>query len=96
MSGLTMSLMAIGVAAALALGVARVGEAAIDDARAASAADAAALAGAAAGPAASERAAQRNGGTLISVKVRGAITSVVVQVGIATAEAHAERLLVPE
>lgn len=95
MSGIVMWVSALAIAAALALGVSHVGLAAIEDARAATAADAAALAGAADGAAAAGEAAARNGATLLSVTESGATTSVVVSVGNATAEAHAKRILVP-
>ncbi len=94
MVGLVGLLMALSVSAALAFGISEVGTAAIDDARAATAADAAALAGAAAGSDAAEVAAQRNDATLISVTVRGNVTSVEVSVGRARAIAHAERTVV--
>ena len=87
---------AVSVTAALVFGVAEVGEAAIDDAQAATAADAAALAGAAAGPAAAAEAARRNGAVLVSVTVEGANTRVVVAVERARASATAERIEIIE
>lgn len=92
--GLVGWFMALSVSAALLFGISEVGNAAIDDARAATAADAAALAGAAAGSEEAAEAARRNGATLVSVIVRGYITSVEVRVGDARAIAHAERALV--
>lgn len=87
--------MALAVTLALLLGVERVSTAAIDDARATTAADAAALAGAAAGEGAAADAASRNSGQMVSIVERGMVTTVVVRVGSATATAHAERVLVP-
>ena len=95
MSGFLGLLMALGVTAVLLFGMAAVGEAAVDDARAATAADASALAGAAAGRDAAIEAASLNGAELVLFSRRGDITSVVVRVGRASAQAHAERLLVP-
>ena len=82
----------VSVTATLLAGIMMVGSAAIDDARAATAADAAALAGAAAGPEAAERAAARNGAELIGWEVIGPVTRVVVRLGSAEATAHGERL----
>ena len=95
MSGFLGLFMALGVTAALLVGIAEVGEAAIDDTRAATAADASALAGAAAGQDAAIEAAARNGAKLVLFSRLGDITSVIVRVGRASAQAHAERLLVP-
>jgi hypothetical protein len=95
MSGFLGLFMALGVTAALLFGITAVGEAAIDDARAATAADASALAGAAAGQDAAIEAAAHNGAELVLFSRRGGVTSVVVRVGRASARAHAERLLVP-
>ena len=95
MSGIFLWLSALAVTAALVVGIGEVGAAAIDDARAATAADAAALAGAAAGPAAAHEAAQRNDAELVSVSTSGTVTTVVVRVNSATAIAHAERILIP-
>jgi len=94
MVGLLGWLMALSVSAALVFGISEVGNAAIDDARAATAADAAALAGAAAGSEEAEEAARRNGAAFVSVTVRSHVTSVEVRVGGARAVAHAERALV--
>lgn len=95
MSGILLWLSALAVTAVLAIGVTSVGEAAIEDARAGTAADAAALAGAAAGHQEARRAATLNGAELISVSTTNAVTTVVVRVGAATARAHAERILIP-
>ena len=95
MSGIFLWLSALAVTAALAIGVSHVGMAAIDDARAGTAADAAALAGAAAGHTAAAEAAALHGAELISVSTANAVTTVVVRVGGATAQAHAERILIP-
>lgn len=94
MVGLLGWLMGLSLTVALLIGVVAVGDAAIDDARAATAADAAALAGAAAGSEAAQVAAERNGARLVRVSVRGSVTSVEVRVGDARAIAHAERLIV--
>ena len=94
MSGIVMWVSALAIAAALAVGVSQVGLAAIEDSRAATAADAAALAGAADGAGAASEAASRNGANLVSLRQNGQVTSVVVSVGNATAEAHAKRILV--
>jgi len=94
MTGLFGWLMAFSVTAALVTGVSAVGVAAIDDARAATAADAAALAGAASGSQQAIEVARRNGATLVSISTNGAITSVEVRVGRALGTAHAKRLLV--
>jgi len=96
MSGLTLWICSLAIAAGLAIGVSRVGMAAIEDARATTAADAAALAGAANGEAAAQESALRNGATLHSVSVNGAVTTVVVRVGDATATAHAKRIVVTD
>lgn len=95
MSGLTLWVCALGLVAALALGITEVGAAAIADAQATTAADAAALAGAAAGADAAHKAAVRNGAELRSIDVRGDVTTVVVAVGEASATAHARRIVVP-
>lgn len=96
MSGFIMWLAAVAVAAALALGVAAVGTAAIEHAQAGAAADAAALAGAAGGQDAALRATQRNDAELISFRERGAVFTVVVRVGQSSAQASAERILVAQ
>lgn len=96
MSGFLGMFTALVVTALLLTGVSRVGDAALDDVRAMTAADAAALAGAAAGAEAASEAAARNGGRLVSVAVHGSVTTAEVRVGSATAVAHAERLEVPE
>jgi hypothetical protein len=75
----------------LALGLARVGGAAVARARARTAADAAALAGAAEGRDAAEAIAAANGGDLKSYDEHGADTRVVVEVGPAEASAKARR-----
>ena len=95
MSGLLGLFTALGITAALLVGIAEVADAAIDDARAGTAADASALAGAAAGLDAAAEAAARNGAELVTFSIRGDVTSAVVRVGQATAQAHAERLRVP-
>ncbi|MDW3176831.1 MAG: helicase [Acidimicrobiia bacterium] len=94
MVGLLGWLMGLSLTAALLIGIVAVGDAAIDDARAATAADAAALAGAAGGSEAAQVAAERNGATLVRVSFRGSVTSVEVRLGDARAVAHAERLIV--
>jgi hypothetical protein len=96
MVGLLGWFMGLAVSAALVIGIASVGEAAIVDARAATAADSAALAAAAAGPEAAAEAAARNGAVIISLSVSGAVTTVEVRVGPARAKAHAERLEIRE
>ncbi len=95
MSGFMLWLAALAVAAALAVGLSTVGGAAVDQAQASAAADAAALAGAADGYAAAVLVTQRNGAELVAFTERGAVVTVVVRVGESTAEASAERLLVP-
>ncbi len=95
MSGLLGLFTVLGITAALLLGIANVADAAVDEARADTAADASALAGAAAGHAAAAQAAARNGAKLMTFSIRGDVTSVVVRVGRATAQAHAKRLRVP-
>ena len=95
MSGILLWLSALAVTAALAVGVGRVGQAAIDDVRAQTAADAAALAGAAAGHGAAAVTAEKNDAELVLMSTIGPITTVVVRVGTATAQAHAERILIP-
>lgn len=88
--------MGMAVGLAMLLGLMVVGDAAIDDARAATAADAAALAGAAGGAEAAGVAATRNGAVLVAISVSGAVTTVEVRVGRANASAHAERLEIVE
>lgn len=95
MSGITFWVSSLAIVAALALGLTHVGAAAIDDAQAATAADAAALAGAAGGPDAAHDAAKRNGATIVSIAVDGDVTTVIVRLGQAQATAHARRILVP-
>jgi len=90
-----MSVAGIAICGAIGTGVAVVGDATNDAARARSAADAAALAGAASGAAAADRAAQMNGSELVVFDVSGAVTRVVVIVDRARAEASAQRFLVP-
>jgi hypothetical protein len=95
MTGIVLWIGGVAVAAALAVGIMRLGTAAVHDAQAGAAADAAALAAAAAGNDAAARAADRNDALLISIEHRGSVVRVVVGVGGATAEAFAERILVP-
>lgn|GEM_PF-5111201 len=95
MSGILLWLSALAVTAVLAVGVGRVGQAAIDDARAETAADAAALAGAAAGHRAAVEIAAENNAELVSITTSNSITTVVVRVDNATAQAHAKRILIP-
>lgn len=83
------SLLWIVVMAGLLMGLARLGEQIIDDARAQTAADAAALAGAAADDTAARQTAQKNGAELISIRREGTDVQVVVRVGSATAVARA-------
>ena len=79
------------VAAVGMLGLLRVGDAAIDAGRAATAADAAALAGAAADGGAAQRAAAANDAVLISIDRTGERVQVRVRVDDAVAEAAAVR-----
>ena len=95
MSGIVLWIAAFAIAVALAVGVANVGTASVETAQASSAADAAALAGAAAGAESAGLAAALNGAELVSFSEDGSVYSVVVRVGGATAEAFAERVLVP-
>lgn len=83
------------VVAVLALGLGRVGTAAISASRAASGADAVALAGAAADDAAAERAAGRNGVVILSRQRIGDSFQVEVSFGPARAVARAIRLRIP-
>ena len=80
---------AIGLAAALTVGIARVGGAAATRASAQAAADAAALAGAIAGPSAAEEAASRNGAVLRSFSAHGDDVLVTVERRDAVARARA-------
>lgn len=84
---------AIGFAAIVALGLARLGSAAMDRASAQSAADASALAGAAEGRAAADGVAAANYATLIEYRVVGTEVLVTVRVrgAQATARARADR-----
>lgn len=75
--------------AALLLGLARLGERVVDDARAQTAADAAALAAAASTDAAARDLATRNNAVIESIHRDGAEVQVVVRVGVATAVARA-------
>lgn len=96
MLGLLGWFMGMAVGATMLFGVIAVGDAAIDDARAATAADAAALAGAAGGVEAAQAAASRNGAVLVAISVSGAVTTVEVRVDRAAASAHAERMEIVE
>jgi len=96
MSGFLGMFGALAVTAALLAGLSRAGDAAIDDARAMTVADAAALAGAAAGPEAANEAALRNGGDLVALVVSGSVTMVEVRVGNAHAVAYADRVEIAE
>lgn len=75
--------------AGLLIGLGRLGERVVDDARAQTAADAAALSGAAATDQAARDTADRNGAELLSIQREGADVQVVVEVGSATAVARA-------
>ncbi|MGI9608208.1 MAG: pilus assembly protein TadG-related protein [Acidimicrobiales bacterium] len=86
------ALLWIGFAVLVLLGVGRLGEAAVDAARAASAADAAALAGAAHSDAAATDVARQNGATIVSIERDGNEFQVRVRVGGAVADARAELL----
>jgi len=79
------------LAVAAAMGIARMGGAARDRARAQTAADAAALAGAAEGSAAARELARANGANLVTYRQEGLDTSVVVEVGSARASGRAHR-----
>lgn len=96
MNGLLGLFVGLSLMWALLVGMRSVSTAAIDDARAGTAADAAALAGAAAGRDAAQEATRRNGAELLSFSVKGQITTVVVQVGEARAIAHGERVEIIE
>jgi len=87
------SLAWIAIAGLCMIGVIHVGTATRDAAMARTAADAAALAGAAAGSDAALDAAQRNEAEIIELHRDGMFVVVVAQVGRATAEARAERVL---
>ena len=80
------------VAAAAALVVADLGVAAVERAKARTAADAAALAGAAEGEAAARQVAAANGRELVSFTRDGVVVEVVVRAGRAAARATAEGL----
>ncbi len=82
---------AVVLAAAASLGIARVGVAARDRARAQTAADASALAGAAEGPAAARELAASNGARLVTYRQEGLDTRVEVEVGSARASGRAHR-----
>jgi hypothetical protein len=79
------------VAGGAAMLIGRLGGAAIDRARASTAADAAALAGAAEGPTSARALAAENEGDLVTYRAVGLRVSVVVRVGRAVARATAER-----
>ncbi len=95
MSGIVLWISALAVAVALSLGVAQVGLAAVEQARAGTAADAAALAGAGAGERAAREAASQNGAELVSIQTSEFVTTVVVSYRRATVTASAERLVLP-
>ncbi len=95
MSGIVMWVSALAVAVALSFGLSEVGLAAVDAARAQTAADAAALAGAGDGEAAAHAAAIRNDARLIAIRVDGSIVDVIVAYRERTSSARAERILVP-
>jgi len=82
---------AVVLAAAASLGIARLGVAARDRARAQTAADASALAGAAEGPAAARELAAANGARLVTYRQVGLDTRVEVEVGSARAHGRAHR-----
>jgi len=82
------------VAAATALVLAELGHAAVERARARTAADAAALAGAADGEPAARAAASANGAVLVAYRADGRVVAVEVRLGDAVARASAEA--VPE
>jgi hypothetical protein len=86
---------AILLVGALLFVVGRVGAAAVDRARARTAADASALAGAEAGETAAREEAEANGGRLLRYERRGLDTRVVVEVGRAQAVARARREVAP-
>jgi hypothetical protein len=79
------------VAGMAAVAIGRLGQGAVDRARARTAADAAALAGAADGEAAARRFAAANGGILLSFRAEGADVEVAVRVRNAEATARARR-----
>ncbi len=87
----------IGLTFVVAMGLAHVGEAALDAARAQTAADAAALAGAATGADSDvHETAGRNGGEVASIRRSDLSVTVAVRVGRAERWARATLLLVPE
>ena len=81
--------MIVFVAGLVALGLARLGGDAVDQARASTAADAAALAGAAEGRTGANQLAVRNGAELVSFRQLGSDVIVVVRLGDASARARA-------
>ena len=95
MNGIVLSTAVVAIAVLLGLGIVAIGDAAVMQAQAASAADAAALAGAAAGEDAAADAARRNEAVLVSFEQTGNVVSVTVQRSNAVGVAHAERILVP-
>lgn len=94
MSSIWISVGAVAISGAVAVGVSSVGEAAMTSAQAQSGADAAALAGAGAGVDAAERAAALNGATLIEIVVGDETVAVTVRIDNVTASATARRELV--
>jgi uncharacterized membrane protein len=85
----------VGLALLAAWLLAGLGAAALDRAKARTAADAAALAGAAEGERAAREIAEANGAVVVSFEQRGADVIVRVRLGRATASARARRSLVP-
>ncbi len=93
MLGPWVGLATVSLTGAIALGLATVGVAVVEDAQAQSAADASALAGAAAGDGAVYDAARRNDATVISIRRTANVVIVEIDVGGARATAAAERVV---
>lgn len=85
---------AIAISGAVAVGVSAVGDTAVTASQAQSGADAAALAGAGAGVGAAERAALANGVTLRAIVIRDDTVEVEVRLGHVSASATAQRVLI--
>ncbi len=83
--------LAMVLAAAIAMAIARLGGAARDRAQAQTAADAAALAGAAEGPEVARTLAEANGARMVTYRQEGLDTKVEVEVGPARATGRAHR-----